>query len=136
MAHTPGEDEFPADEYDYPLVATQPQTQSQHCPYKPELDEELVGCLIPASENSQRFDLLKTKKDGVWNIGRHPTNDFILPGARLSKCPSLLSIRVLACLAHPCNFRQLPLQLAMEREDWQKIPSCARRQLLQWHLGE
>lgn len=70
---------------DYPLIATQQLTQSQHVTYDPEIEQHLVGCLIPATAKCSSFELCKSKEDHQWKIGRHETNDITLPGARISE---------------------------------------------------
>lgn len=73
------------DDSDYPLIATQPLTQSQHLTYNPEIDQHLVGCLIPATANGKLLEMCKSKESRQWTIGRHQTNDLQLQGLRLSK---------------------------------------------------
>ena len=83
-----GEDQLVATagpDSDYPMIATQPQTQSQHLTYDPGMDQHLVGCLIPATAMCPPFELWKSKENGEWTIGRHGTNDLVLPGLRLSE---------------------------------------------------
>ncbi|KAF8586665.1 Pkinase-domain-containing protein [Ramaria rubella] len=76
---------------DSDFVPTQQQTQSQHCTYDPELDQHLVGLLIPSSDACPQFELAKSKDSQSWKIGRHHQNDLVLPGLRLSNFHGVLT---------------------------------------------
>jgi ser/thr/tyr protein kinase RAD53 len=91
---------------DYPLIATQQLTQSQHVTYDPNIDQHLVGCLIPATAKCPLFELCKSKENRQWTIGRYGTNDIILSGLRLSEhlAPFRLAVNVSLILFSPGNY--------------------------------
>lgn len=72
-------------EYDYAgetQGATQQASQIFYGNDVHPMDRPFFGCLLPCNTMLRRIDFMKTRPN--ISVGRGPTNDFVLPGMRIS----------------------------------------------------